>query len=75
MKINESQENKVPRVGLRHGYRRLVLKPGCISESPRGFTKNTDNQAPPPHPPEQNGPSSLHRGGNGDQGWGLKSRI
>lgn len=37
----------------------------CISESPKGFTRTTDNHAPPPHPPEQSGSSSLRVGGDG----------
>lgn len=52
----------------------LFLKPGCTSESPRRFFKNTDDQAPLP-PPGQSGLASLRVGGNGGQGWGLQSRI
>lgn len=62
----KSQENEVPKVALRSGYRGLVLKHGCLSGSLRRFAKNSDHQAPPPPHPEQSGPSSPHGGGDGD---------
>lgn len=55
-------------MGIEDWYSNL----GAYQNHPEGLQKNTDNQAPRPHFPGWR-PLSLHGGGDGDQGWGLKS--
>ena len=62
MKINESQESEELRVGLRSGYRRFVLKSGCISEPPRRFTKKTQKTSLHTHISQDGGDLYLYMG-------------